>query len=179
MPEAETRSYNSGVYRDVDRIVVNNLIYIGNILALKNWYQNVRQRFMNRDQYDKACLEGALKNIDLILNERIKRLGGLARNMEHSIEQLKDKDTVPETVLASQRRLQTSWDAIEFELTQSGWSGDTASRDVFLSALDCMPTGGTYITSIQSLEPEVREAGRLWLESIVKAVTDLWLKKSD
>ncbi len=62
-----------GRYGNVDRILKNNLIYIGNMKALKAWYQNVRVLFI-RDEFDQAVFDGALANLDLILNERFQRL---------------------------------------------------------------------------------------------------------
>ncbi|MCF7850006.1 MAG: hypothetical protein K9M45_14225, partial [Kiritimatiellales bacterium] len=69
-----TMDYETGVYRGITRIVRNNLHYIGNIIPLSEWYLNVRKRFMNRDAFDAACYEGAVRNLDLVLAERIKRL---------------------------------------------------------------------------------------------------------
>lgn len=76
-PVEKTVSFQPGVYGNIDRIVKNNLIYIGNIRALKAWYENVRVLFI-RDDFDRACHAGALANLDLILRERFQRLEQLA-----------------------------------------------------------------------------------------------------
>ncbi len=72
-PVEKTIPFEPGRYGNTDRILKNNLIYIGNIKALKAWYQNVRVLFI-RDEYDQSVLDGALANLDLILNERFQRL---------------------------------------------------------------------------------------------------------
>ena len=72
-PAEKTVPFEPGVYKNIDRIIRNNLIYIGNILALKAWYSAVRVLFI-RDEFDRACHAGALTNLDLILSERIQRL---------------------------------------------------------------------------------------------------------
>jgi UDP-N-acetylglucosamine/UDP-N-acetylgalactosamine diphosphorylase len=69
----KTVQFEPGIYKNIDRIVRNNLIYIGNVCALKAWYENVRVLFI-RDDFDRACHAGAVANLDLILNERIQRL---------------------------------------------------------------------------------------------------------
>jgi UDP-N-acetylglucosamine/UDP-N-acetylgalactosamine diphosphorylase len=69
----KTVPFEAGVYKNIDRIVKNNLIYIGNIRALKVWYENVRVLFI-RDEFDQAVFDGALANLDLILKERCLRL---------------------------------------------------------------------------------------------------------
>ena len=72
-PAEKTIPFEPGRYGNTDRILKNNLIYIGNINALKAWYQNVRVLFI-RDEFDQAVFDGALKNLDLILDERFQRL---------------------------------------------------------------------------------------------------------
>ena len=174
LPASGTKPYNTGVYQDIDRIMKNNLCYIGNIFALKEWYRTVRQTFMCRDRFDKACLEGGLKNIERILVERIRRLGGFAQNIKYSIERLEEQNDVPEAVLTTQRILHDIWEGLELELKQGGWAENEAAKNTFLSAISNMPVGGSYIETIRSLEPDSREAGQLWLNSIIDEVARLW-----
>jgi len=177
VPKPETRPYETGVYQGIDRIVKNNLLYIGNIVALKEWYRNVRQTFMCRDRFDKACLAGGLRNLDLVLAERIKRLDGLAQNMKESFQRLEKQGDAPEAIAASQHLFHNTWETMEFELKQSGWVGNTTARDTFLAAVESMPVGGSYIETIRSLDPETRQAGQVWLQSIIDEVAKLWTSK--
>ncbi|RKX34222.1 MAG: hypothetical protein DRP64_20250, partial [Verrucomicrobia bacterium] len=177
VPKPGTRSYDTGVYQGIDRIVESNLLYIGNIVALKEWYRNVRQTFMCRDRFDKACLAGGLKNLDLVLAERIKRLGGLAQNMKHSFLRRAKLDDAPEAIAASQYLFYNTWETMEFELKQSSWSENTPAREAFLAAVESMPVGGSYLDTIRSLDPETRQAGQAWLQSIVDEVAKLWTSK--
>ncbi len=157
-PEAGTRPYETGVYRNIDRIVKNNLLYIGNMLALREWYRQVRRRFV-RDEFDRAVLDGGIANLDLVLAERIKRLGDLAGKMAFSSQRLKDAGTA-ETLVEKQKRFHADWPQMKARLEQL----DFEAPAEFLRSL---PKGGTYIETIQSLEADVREAGRAWLQSIV------------
>lgn len=174
VPEPATRPYETGVYRRIDRIVKNNLYYIGNIIALKAWYRNVRRTFMCRDEFDKACCEGGLRNLELILAERISRLGELAQKMKSSFQRLEKQSDVPEQIIASQRLFHNAWAGMEFELKQSDWTEDRQARDTFLTAIDSMPVGGAYTETIQNLAPQTRQAGEAWLQSIVDEVAKLW-----
>ena len=142
--------------------------------TLREWYLNVRAALMRRNPFDHACLEGGLRNLDLVLAERIKRLGGLAQNMEHSFQWLEKQAGAPGKTIASQRLFLQSWETIEFELKQSEWNEDTEAKDTFLSAIESRPVGGAYTEAIQSLEPETRQAGQTWLQSIVDEVAKLW-----
>lgn len=76
MPSAMTIAYDPRGERQIDLIVKKNLIYIGNIRALKVWYETVRVLFI-RDPYDQAVLNGARASLDLISAERIRRLDQL------------------------------------------------------------------------------------------------------
>lgn len=174
-PEPGTHPYNAGAYRDIDRIVKNNLLYIGNIIALKAWYCNVRKRFMCRDRFDQACLDGGMKNIDLVLEERIKRLGDLAGKMEYSLRQLSRSGSVASgKSIAAQQRFENAWENMELELRKTGWTGSAVVRDTFLGAVDRMPVGDSYVESVRSMEPGIRQAGQQWLQSIVDSVAALW-----
>jgi hypothetical protein len=173
-PKPGTRSYETGMYRDVGRIIKKNLIYIGNIVALKAWYQHVRSLFLCRDEFDKACVEGGINNLDLILAERIKRLGELAQKMERSIQCLEAQNHVPEKWVAAQQSFYRSWETIKFELIQSDWNENNETKEAFLTSLESMPVGGGYTESIQLLNPAAREAGNKWLQSIIDEVAKLW-----
>jgi UDP-N-acetylglucosamine/UDP-N-acetylgalactosamine diphosphorylase len=178
MPESGTRPYEPAVYGDPGRIVKNNLLFIGNLFALKAWYRFVRQTFMCRDRFEKACLAGGLRNLDIMLAERIRRLGDLAARMNASADRLEALGDGNPAVIAAQRMLHDSRERLEFELTQAGWKENIRARDTFLTALDSMPVGGSYIETIQSMDPKTREAGRSWLQSIIDEVAALWPVKT-
>ena len=88
-PAEKTTPFVPGRYGNIDRILKNNLIYIGNINALKAWYQNVRILFI-RDEFDQAVFDGALANLDLILNERFQRLEKFIKKAGCSFQSLEE-----------------------------------------------------------------------------------------
>ncbi len=160
-PASGTRPYEPGVYRKIDRIVQNNLAYIGNMVALGAWYRHVRARFV-RDLFDQACLAGALANLNLVLAERVKRLGDLAAKMDYSIRQLEAQGGQAAGFVAAQKNFQAQWPAIEDALKTLG----SAPPAGFVEGLACCES---YPKAIQSIDPSVREEGRAWLQSMVDA----------
>src|SRR6056297_117292 len=50
-------AYKPGVYRNVKRIFLNNLIYIGNLMALGKWYREVRAQFLS-NRFPQALYNG-------------------------------------------------------------------------------------------------------------------------
>lgn len=166
-PEAGMRSYQLGVYRRTSQLVKNNLIYIGNIMALREWYRQVRTSFV-RDVFDQAVLDGGLRNLDLILKERIKRLGDLAGKFEYSSTWLEENQGKPEEI-ALQRQMILKWPDIKVGI--EGMS--CAPVDCFSS---CFQDVESYTDAIKALDPKVKATGRVWLQSIVDDVEFLWSK---
>lgn len=146
-PVERTIPFKPGRYGNIDRIVKNNLIYIGNIRALKAWYQNVRALFI-RDEFDQACFDGALANLDLILNERFQRL-----------EQFAEKacpagSGVPE-VGKTIGNISKPWNP-------------SSAPDELLGELKAAGKSD-YITAVQGLSSTARVAAVSWLQRIVDA----------
>jgi UDP-N-acetylglucosamine/UDP-N-acetylgalactosamine diphosphorylase len=161
-PRSKTRPYETGTYRGIGRIVRNNLAYIGNIIALREWYRQIRVLFV-RDMFDQAVLDGGLQNLELILSERIRRLGQLAEKLPDSVRNLQSRDGAADE-MAVQQAFCTAWPQVK-----AGIEGVVIppAPEAFTQALN---TKENYITSIQSLDPTVRETGRCWLESIVESI---------
>ena len=168
LPKEDTRPYETGAYGNIDRILRNNLSYIGNIMALREWYRNVRCCFV-RDRFDQSVLDGGAENLTLILDERIKRLGVLADKMEYSFRWLSENGGSNE-VIAAQKRFHSGWPDLEIKLKAGIIGQDIQSRDVLIGAL----SGDDYIACIKSLPPAIREAGRVWLQSIVAGIEQFW-----
>ena len=169
-PKEDTRPYETGVYGSMDRIVRNNLTYIGNILALREWYLHVRCRFV-RDRFDQAVLDGGVVNLTRIVDERIRRLGDLAGKMEYSIQWL-NKNGGSAEVIATQQRFQSAWPDLETKLGCDDIEQDIQSRDMLVGALG----DDDYISCIKALSPAIRETGRVWLQSVVDGVAQFWRK---
>lgn len=175
-PAGTTRAYETGVYRRVNRIVRNNLAYIGNLMALREWYERVRSVYMLKDRFSRACHEGAIRTLNLVLAERIKRLGELAAKMEYSSSRL-SAEAPAAIAVAEQRRFFEAWPEIEFELAQQEWTVNEMDKSTFLTRVHRLPLTG-YMETIRGLEPEARQAGSRWMQSIVDAVVELWPTES-
>jgi UDP-N-acetylglucosamine/UDP-N-acetylgalactosamine diphosphorylase len=133
VPRGGTRNYEMGVYRKIDRIVESNLVYIGNILALREWYRKVRGLYVATDKFSRNCFEGAMQNLDLILAERIKRLGDLAAKMEYSFQWLEAHQGDPETI-AMQKDFLNRWPQVRAHLERTDPVQDFQSLELFTVA---------------------------------------------
>jgi len=171
------KPYVMGAYREVARIVRNNLAYIGNIRALEVWYTGVRREFAAGDDYQRRCCEGATLQLRSIIAERVKRLGELAAKMKVSIE-LARSSGASAAAVAEQERLMKNWPRWEAILKQGPGDGPgAAERDRFLKRMEgCRGEG--YVEAVQGLDAAAKAAGTKWLQAVVDAVTALWDLKS-
>ncbi len=165
VPPAGTRDYEIGVYRRGDRLIQNNLIYIGNLFALREWYRNIRTKCV-RDKFDQSVLDGGLQNLDLILKERIKRLGDVANKFEYSFRWLESHGGKPDEILV-QKSFNKKWPELQKNLEALSFQ----PLETFVQSVEVK---SSYIETIQSLEKDARESGRAWLQSIVDETAGLW-----
>ncbi len=153
-------------YGKVDRIIHNNLAYLGNLNALKTWYRLVRSRFMEGDAWSRAACAGAVAAIDLILKERIKRLGDVAARMPESIERLGGSGHASAgEAVRQQQRFADSWPAMEQALRAGASDENVPSLP---------PPSSPYLNWIASLDEAARASVSAWLGGIVEQSTSLW-----
>jgi bifunctional UDP-N-acetylglucosamine pyrophosphorylase / glucosamine-1-phosphate N-acetyltransferase len=168
-------SFHQGFYADVKRRVLNNIIYIANILALRQWYAQVRRLFMEGSDNGRALYAGALDNLDMIMEERRNRLQSLSEKMDLSIRIAEKITSGPqrEGLIRQSREFQENWPAIIGCLT-GGFEQevDTKRRDQFLDLLQ--PHIGRkedYIQTIRGLDHDTAVTGTTWLQNIVDDIT--------
>ncbi|MDP6525155.1 MAG: hypothetical protein QGH15_13125 [Kiritimatiellia bacterium] len=169
--------YQPGLYGSISRIVENNLVYIGNIVALREWYRSVRTPLLSGTEQGAQCAESAIGRIDSMVQERLKRMGQLAGNMKLSLELAEAKfgGDVPSTPFDSQKLLEKQWPDVAGRI-ESAQLGECAveQRDILLTAVDKMAPGTDYPGSIKALTPGERTAGTAWLQAIVDTVRGFW-----
>jgi bifunctional UDP-N-acetylglucosamine pyrophosphorylase/glucosamine-1-phosphate N-acetyltransferase len=176
-PEGVPRAFRVGAYRSIRRIVLNNLTYVGNLQALKLWYLYVRRPVMTADPFSGACCDGALAQIEAMLDERVKRLKDLSERMVRSLELARADSSLalPPALAADQEVLVGRWPEIETQLRASPAADKGAQdRDAFLSAWEKARAGSPYLEAVASLAVEAKKAGTAWLQAVVDSATALW-----
>ena len=168
--------YCPGAYRAIQRIVANNLIYIGNINALRVWYRDVRATFLRADPFQDACLAGAYARLASVMQERVRRLEELAGKMPVSLELAKaDCQDLAAAPYRQQRSLIERWPMMRAALAGLDHvEGSVRDRDNLLSALGRLPPGTSYLDAVRTLSSNARAAGTAWLQSLVDVTAALW-----
>lgn len=166
------KDFHPGFYGDVARRACNNICYIANLLALRQWYLHVRQPFFRSEELAPELFDGAVDTLSSALDERIKRLQALCEKMETSIK-LGEKilrGGRRDALLRRQRELLEGWPKLQACFTAgSEASVDVQGRDAFLHILEERTAGGKprYIEVIQGLDADEAAAGTAWLQHMV------------
>jgi UDP-N-acetylglucosamine/UDP-N-acetylgalactosamine diphosphorylase len=141
-------AFTSGIYRSLKRIMVNNIIYIANLIALMQWYLHVRSKFIS-DNFPDVLFDGLKEKLNMTIDERIRKLKDFCQN-------------------------QPDFDGIEDSFNKMRLNeGDRSLRDTFLKHIDSgiQKSGMNYISVIKGLENKSSELGTKWLQGIVDSVT--------
>jgi UDP-N-acetylglucosamine/UDP-N-acetylgalactosamine diphosphorylase len=152
-------SFEPGRYHGNKRIIMNNIIYIGNLIALQQWYRKVRTLFIST-RFPEILMLGLKKNIQAAIDERIARLKTVCMKTPESGHQKHD--------------ISERWPLLDETLKDcQEKEGDRELRDKFLESVSrsISATGKDYITVIQGLAAEDSENGVRWLQGIVDRVT--------
>ena len=161
--------FTPGVYRSEKRIVINNIIYIANLMALLQWYNHVRSMFISHD-FPQLLLDGLNEKLNMAIKERVKRLSELCLKMP-------DPDIANETserLMNQKNELRDRWPEMEeaFKVNKIK-KGDLSLRDKFLETINrgIKMSGKNYIPVIKGLSVENANQGTKWLQGIVDNIT--------
>jgi len=157
-------AFRPGQFRNEKRIFVNNINYIANLIALKQWYEQVRTLFISK-RFPRALLEALQEKLDLAIEERIIRLETVCSKKPAGGRQ----GQTPESSKPN-REIDELWPEIKASLKmQPTDSATAASRDEFLESIrqGISIHGQDYIRVIQGLDPADSAKGTRWLQAII------------
>jgi len=169
------KDFTRGLYYNVGRKTRNNIYYIANLLALKQWYAQVRLSFFHNHEFGQELLKGAVEKLDMAIEERLKRFRAFSQNMDASVKIGKNISTGEKrnSTTGCEKELFDNWPQIE-ECFTKGLEKITAlkERDSFLDALNRgRQAGKDYVETIQSLDENGISFGTSWLQSIIDRIT--------
>jgi UDP-N-acetylglucosamine/UDP-N-acetylgalactosamine diphosphorylase len=145
--------FRPGQFGVGSRIIRNNLVYIGNLLALAQWHRQVRSLFVGR-RFPDSLLAGLAATLQAAVAERMRRL----------------KDYAERAAAADSPALNERWPAVEEAVcSQRDGQGDPRLRESFQESVSASiaTIGKDYIAVVKALAPEAAGQGTLWLQGIV------------
>lgn len=152
-------------YKGITQIVRSNLRYIGNLVALDQWYKVVRSRYMMQSSCSERCWNGARKRLQEMFVERIKQLDSLAQNIEKSLTLPGDNPFREE-----HREFLKCWETGCGKLTELIQRSEELPVPGKVELMVNELPGTDYIDEIQGLTPETVEEITVWLYSCVEDV---------
>ena len=169
-----------GMYPGIKRIVVNNIAYIANLMALEQWYNHVRSQFISND-FPEPLLGALKEKLAMAVDERIGRLKTLSQKMPASVKvyQKIAKENASSQILQQKIEFYNKWTEMEDHF-RSLTNIDVKEnlRNIFLETirLGIVTTGKDYISVISELKSEDKENGTRWLQGVVDHIVDGVLK---
>lgn len=167
----------SGVYSSVKRIVRLNINYIGNLLALRRWYLDVRSGFIS-ERFPEPLFDGLVQTLDVAIDERVKRLKALTEKFKVSLDLLEKEGAGSQSLIRQKKEFIAKWPEIETIITDvrnGKVAGTEERRTMFLNGLDewrSVNDEKSYVDVIKGLDRLTVEAGVSWLGSIVDMVNN-------
>ncbi len=150
--------FDARTYGNIDRVMRNNCIYIGNVHALDIWYRTVRSQWTATDPFAQACFQGARERIQQMVAERIKQLSRMVERLSASPAKH-----------PSHAKAKTFIEKYDLDLPHE-FSAPPEELCLHLKPhAHC-----DYITCIQSLPDDVKERTRAWLQSFVDNLVAKW-----
>jgi UDP-N-acetylglucosamine/UDP-N-acetylgalactosamine diphosphorylase len=167
------QDFHAGVYHDIRRKVYNNILYLANLLALRQWYLHVRRPFFLRQELGEEIFGGVSDLLEAAIGERLRRFRDFSEKMDKSIFGGEATGGNSRDLLRQQRELKEKWPEVEACFEDAGQESiGGKNRDVFLEIIQKRLAGNSgYIEAIREVGAEVRLAGTLWLQAIVDDVT--------
>jgi UDP-N-acetylglucosamine/UDP-N-acetylgalactosamine diphosphorylase len=172
-PKGGNLSFSPGRYRNEKRVVLNNIIYIANLIALGQWYRYVRSQFISSEYFPETLLAGLEEKMDRAITERANRLEALCEKIQISLEMEaspKSESGRSSPAWKQKQELVAQWPRLKDLLNQSRTeAGESRERDAFLEKIQkgIKTSGLDYISVIQGLPPADGIAGTQWLQGIV------------
>jgi len=163
--------FAAGHYHGFKRILTNNIIYLANLAALGQWYDQVRRLFVSND-FPQMLLEGLQDKLQMAVDERIVRLGELIQKfVEH--RESEAQGTREETNPMPEGQYGW-WPEVESFLKTQSRGGESGLRDRFLEIVfdEIERNGKHYLFVIKGLSQEASNIGTRWLQGMVDEVTD-------
>ncbi len=175
--EAPRRSFSApnvpGLYRNLKRIVANNLLYIANLRALEAWYRGFRPQSA-KVPMGPLLIDAAQEVLSINVAERIRRMGQFVEKLPESLAVYRRVmgNGATEKVAAQKTELIERWPQIADRLLRPAAEFESeALRERFLAeAEQGRAPEADYLQWVSALSGQARESGTAWLQDVVEQV---------
>jgi bifunctional UDP-N-acetylglucosamine pyrophosphorylase/glucosamine-1-phosphate N-acetyltransferase len=162
-------NFTPNQYSGLSRLISGNVFYLANLLALEEWYTQVRRDFFRKQELGEWIYQGALEKIVMAKEERLSRLKLIAAKMPESMRRDKPDSASAERKKEFHERITG---LCELFAVKARSSKAIEMKEAFLSHFRALGRSGDmgYIETIKSLPDDTAKRGTDWLQQII---TDL------
>jgi hypothetical protein len=155
--------YKPGRFRDIRRVLIHNIHYIGQLLALNQWYREVRRLFVG-PKFAPELLEGLIRTLEMGIEERVvqlEKLGDIISGLPSQMPASPEGD-----FFRDWREVKAKIQALH------AFEGDKRSKDSFLEIMvqQAARYKKDYLAAVAALKPGQSGCGSRWLQSVVDYV---------
>lgn len=155
--------FRPGGFRNLKRVLINNFIYVGNLLALEQWYRHVRPLFTG-PYFPAEVLEGLHRILGSAISERVNQLDLLGGKIQQ---------VAPEEGI--QLQFVRRWPQLKDRIGEQ-WNApsDGPEFERFMKCLHLkrQEQGADYIECIKKLSLQETAFGTGWLNGCVRRLLE-------
>jgi UDP-N-acetylglucosamine/UDP-N-acetylgalactosamine diphosphorylase len=170
--------YSAGIYRNVKRQALNNIIYMGNLVALLAWYTHVRRLFIG-ERFPQALYDGLVDTLHGAISERILRFTDFCEKLNRSNlrYQAQMGDSASAVLVQQKDQLYSNRDQAGELINCFINNLEGYSNKPFLTIIrrTIDSVGASYIHVIKKLDVGESRQGSAWLQRIVDEVVERML----
>jgi len=159
-------NFTPNQYSGLSRLVSSNVLYLANLLALEEWYTQVRRDFFHKQEFGEWIYQGALEKLAMAKEERLRRLKLMAAKMPESMRRNK-----PDSASAARKKEfhERIAPLCELFLVKAASSKTMEMKEALLSSFQALGRSGDrgYIETIKSLPDDVGKRGTDWLQQVI------------
>lgn len=164
--------YTPGLYRSIKRIVKNNIVYIANLNALRQWYGHIRRRFIG-PSFTEELFQGLVETLKMNIDERIHRFKLFCMKLPDSAERYRAAVRKENGLVIQQKyEIFQKWPEVEEQLNRQARNiGDVSLKDAFEAKIQTgiHTHGPRYLDVIRRLDVHDADLGSCWLNTIVES----------
>ena len=166
-------SYDPKIFLGVFDIVIKQANLLAELVALFNWYKQIRVSCIAQTPEKKIIYTSGLKIVELNYEERISQLSKFIDSVQNSFGKNEKSKKITKKEIIEQRKLLDNWPLIEKKLFKLSNFSISAPESFKNSIIELQSFGySNYTEVIKNLSEEDKKLGQKWLNRISKKVRD-------
>jgi hypothetical protein len=174
--QSSSRYFSPAVYGDVRQKFYLNVLYMANLLALKQWYCHIRQEFFRKQKFGEGIYAGANRVLESAFAERLQQMRLFVQKMDNSLPAAAigtKKKQIRNNFVSSQKDFLLKWPQTEAYLISAVEKElGLEKKKAFIKIIrKQLVHNNSYLETIKSLTPVQAGIGTDWLNQIVAGIT--------